>query len=72
MYTIQLAHAMGLAVATTASLKHKELLEGYGADIVLDYRDPDAPAQLKKWGDAHGGIQHALDCISEFGARLLA
>ncbi|KZO99168.1 NAD(P)-binding protein [Calocera viscosa TUFC12733] len=62
-FTIQLAKLTGLKVATTASPKRFDMLKAWGADVVLDYNDPDVIRKLKEeTGDA---IEYGLDCISE-------
>jgi len=65
-YAIQLAKLAGLRVATTASQKKWDLLKSLGADLVVDYKDPDVVKKLKKGTD--DGIQYGLDCISENGS----
>lgn len=62
-YAIQLAKLSGLKVATTASPKRWDLLKSYGADLLVDYRDPEVVAKLKAGtGDS---IMYGLDCITE-------
>ncbi|KAG9010811.1 hypothetical protein FRB94_009718 [Tulasnella sp. JGI-2019a] len=63
MYAIKLAKLSGLLVAATASPRNHDLLKKFGADIVFDYRDPEAPRLIKEW--SHGKITSALDAISE-------
>ncbi|KAF8575736.1 NAD(P)-binding protein [Ramaria rubella] len=47
LYAIQLAHLSGYKVATVASPRNHALLKDLGADLVLDYKTPDAPEQIK-------------------------
>ncbi|KAF8582064.1 GroES-like protein [Ramaria rubella] len=62
-FAIQLAKLSGLKVATTASPKRWELLKSFGADVVIDYKDPDVVEKLKAaTGDS---IQYGFDCITE-------
>ncbi|KAH8103403.1 GroES-like protein [Cristinia sonorae] len=63
MYAIQLAHFAGYKVATVASPNHHDLLRSYGADLILDYRDPTAAiAKIKE--TTGNSIHHALDAVS--------
>jgi len=64
-YAIQLAKLAGLRVATTASERRWDLLKGLGADLILDYKDPDVIKKLK--AGTNDEIQYGLDCISEGG-----
>jgi len=69
-FAIQLAKLSGLKVATTASPKRWDLLKSYGADVLVDYKDPDVVKKLK---DATGdSIKYGLDCISEGDSYRLA
>ncbi|EJU01510.1 NADP-binding protein [Dacryopinax primogenitus] len=62
-FAIQLAKLTGLKVATTASPRRFDMLKAWGADVTLDYHDPDVVGKLKeKTCDA---IEFGLDCISE-------
>jgi len=63
MYAIQLAHLAGYKVATVASPKGHDLLKSYGADVVVDYKDPEAISKLKQ--ATKESIHHALDTIAE-------
>ncbi|KAF9648259.1 GroES-like protein [Thelephora ganbajun] len=59
---IQLAKLSGYKVATVASPHNFELAKNFGADIVFDYKDPNA---IKKLKEATGNTIHlALDAIS--------
>ncbi|KZT32640.1 GroES-like protein [Sistotremastrum suecicum HHB10207 ss-3] len=64
-YAIQLAKLSGLKVATTASTHRWDLLRGLGADVVVDYKDPDVVAKLKE--ATNDSISLGYDCISEGG-----
>jgi len=65
-YAIQLAKLIGLRVATTASQKKWDLMKSLGAEVVVDYKDPDAAKKLKE--GTNDSIQYGLDCISEKGS----
>lgn len=62
-FAIQLAKLTGLNVATTASPKNWDLLRGYGADVVVDYKDPNVVEKLKE--QTNDSIQYGLDCVTE-------
>ena len=61
-FAIQLAALSGYKVATTASPKNFELVNGLGASAVFDYRDPDVVANIK--AATHDSVRAALDTIS--------
>ncbi|KAG9010810.1 hypothetical protein FRB94_009717 [Tulasnella sp. JGI-2019a] len=63
IYAIKLAKLSGLSVLTTASPKNHDFLKELGADVVFDYKDPDAPRLIREW--SHGGISAALDTVSD-------
>jgi len=65
-YAIQLAKLAGLRVATTASPKRWDLMKSLGADVMVDYKDPDVIKKLKE--GTNNEIQYGLDCISEHGS----
>ncbi|GAB1742457.1 hypothetical protein NU219Hw_g8003t1 [Hortaea werneckii] len=46
LFAIQLAKLAGFHVITTCSPRSRELVLGYGADTVFDYRDPDALTKI--------------------------
>jgi len=69
-YAIQLAKLIGLRVATTASQKKWDLMKKLGADVVVDYKDPDVVKKLKE--GTNDSIQYGLDCISENGSLQMA
>jgi NADPH:quinone reductase-like Zn-dependent oxidoreductase len=63
LYTIQIAKHSGLYVIATASERNFDLVRSFGADVVVDYRDPaKAAKQIRE--AAPGPIEHALDCVS--------
>lgn len=64
LYAIQIAKHSGLYVIATASERNFDLVRSFGADVVVDYRDPAKAA--KQIREAAGGrpIEHALDCVS--------
>ncbi|KAI0036673.1 zinc-binding oxidoreductase ToxD [Vararia minispora EC-137] len=65
-FVLQFARLGGLKVYATCSPKNYDLVRGFGADEVFDYRDPDAAKKIK---EATGGkLKHAVDCISEWGS----
>lgn len=69
-FAIQLAKLSGVNVATTASPKQWASLRSYGADVVLDYRDPDVVGKLKAaTGDS---IRYGIDCIAKGDSTRLA
>jgi len=65
-YAIQLAKLAGFRVATTASPRRWEMLKKFGADVIVDYKDPDVVKKLKE--GTNDTIQYGLDCISEHGS----
>ncbi|KDQ18861.1 hypothetical protein BOTBODRAFT_126684 [Botryobasidium botryosum FD-172 SS1] len=71
LFAIKLAKLSGLRIATTASPKNHQLLKDLGAELVLDYRDPEAPKKIREWAEQYGGLRHALDNISEQGSTKL-
>lgn len=60
---IQVAKKLyGLNVITTANGKYEEYLKSLGADVVIDYKSADLPAQIKAaTGD---DVKYALDTVS--------
>lgn len=64
---IQLAHFLGFTVYATASPRHHARLQKLGADVVVDYSDPEkAEAELLAAAAKDGGkaqIRYALDVI---------
>ena len=58
----QFANLSGFSVLTVASPHKFDLCKSYGADRVLDYRDPSAPDKIKTL--AKGKVLYAIDCIS--------
>ena len=65
---IQIAHAFGARVATTAGTDEKcNFCLSLGADIAINYRTQDWAAELARWSQPHG-----IDCILDMiGRRLL-
>jgi NADPH:quinone reductase-like Zn-dependent oxidoreductase len=69
LYAIQIAKHSGSYVIATASERNFDLVRSFGADVVVDYRDPakaakqirEAAASLSPAGRP---IEHALDCVS--------
>jgi NADPH:quinone reductase-like Zn-dependent oxidoreductase len=76
---VQLAVARGLGVIATAGPSSAERVRDFGADTVIDYRDPTWPAQVRaRHGGAgvavavnavRGGAMAALDAVAD-GGRL--
>ena len=63
-------HVRGGSVVGVCSAKNAALVQGLGADVVLDYGKGDALAQAK----AHGPYQVVVDCIGSYsgaGCRAL-
>ncbi|KAI0171735.1 hypothetical protein GGR52DRAFT_572899 [Hypoxylon sp. FL1284] len=65
MYAVQLAKLAGLFVIATGSPANHAMLRALGADAVVDYRDPEWPAQVRRL--SRDGLEHAFDCISVAG-----
>ncbi|KAL7420011.1 hypothetical protein Q5752_004975 [Cryptotrichosporon argae] len=63
LYALQLAKLQGYKVVTTCSPHNFELVKSYGADAAVDYRAPNAAAQIKE--ATAGTVRLGLDCISE-------
>lgn len=57
-FAIQLAKKRGILVAGSASVKNHEYMRSLGADLTVDYHDPDWPEQVKQWRP--GGVDAAL------------
>lgn len=55
---IQLAKAQGIRVAGSASPSNHDLMRSLGADLTVDYNDPNWQAQVKEWSG--GGVDGAL------------
>ncbi len=65
-YAIQLVKATGCFVITTASPARHSYLKKLGADVCLDYKDPQVVSQVKQ--AAKDSLIYAIDCISENGS----
>ena len=63
MAAIQLAHLSGYKVVTTASPRNHALLKSYGADVTIDYRDPDVVAKIKEV--TGNSLKYAAEMIGE-------
>ena len=63
LYTIQIAKHSGLYVIATASERNFDLVRSFGADVVVDYRDPAKAAEQIRESTPRP-IEHALDCVS--------
>lgn len=62
IFSIQLAKLAGLKVVATASPRSFDLVKGYGADEVFDYRDQAAVEQITQ---KYPKLNRAMDCFSE-------
>ncbi|KAI0796357.1 GroES-like protein [Irpex lacteus] len=69
MFALQLAKLAGYNVVTVASPRNWELCKSLGADVVLDYRDPDVVRKIKE--ATHDSIHVAFDTISEAATQTL-
>ena len=58
---IQIAKALGAKVAVTCSAGNFAYVQGLGADLAIDYRKGDVPAQLRTW--APDGVDLVLDAV---------
>ena len=63
MAAIQLAHLSGYKVVTTASPRNHALLKSFGADVTIDYRDPDVVAKIKEV--TGNSLKYAAEMIGE-------
>ncbi|KZS97296.1 GroES-like protein [Sistotremastrum niveocremeum HHB9708] len=68
-YAIQLARLAGLRIATTASPSRWKLVQNLGADVVVDYKDPEVIQKLRN--ATNDSIQYGIDCISQKGTPQL-
>ncbi|KAF7789409.1 hypothetical protein EIP86_000353 [Pleurotus ostreatoroseus] len=67
MFAVQLAKLAGYKIVSTSSPRNFELVKSLGADVVVDYNDPEAP---KKIAEATGNTIHkAFDAISEASSQ---
>jgi NADPH:quinone reductase-like Zn-dependent oxidoreductase len=64
LYAIQIAKHSGLYVIATASERNFDLVRSFGADVVVDYRDPAKAARQIREAAAPRPIEHVLDCVS--------
>ena len=69
MYAVQLLHAAGYKVVTTASPHNFRLLRSLGTTAVFEYRDPEAVTKIK--AVTEDSITRVLDCISTMESRQL-
>ncbi|KAK8869863.1 hypothetical protein IAR55_000431 [Kwoniella newhampshirensis] len=67
LFAVSLAKAMGYRVIGIASPHSFSLVKSYGADEVLDYHDKDK-AVAEALQITGGGVEYALDTISEKGS----
>jgi putative PIG3 family NAD(P)H quinone oxidoreductase len=67
-FAIQLAHALGATVVTTAGSEEKlEVCRSLGADLAVNYREQDFVAELKRFTDGRG----ADVVLDNMGAKYL-
>ncbi|KAJ5780721.1 Polyketide synthase enoylreductase [Penicillium paradoxum] len=59
---IQFAKLSGYKVLTTCSPHNFDLVRGYGADEVYDYKDPQVPAEIRK--TTENKLKLVFDCIA--------
>jgi NADPH:quinone reductase-like Zn-dependent oxidoreductase len=60
---LQLLRLSGLAPITTCSPRNFELVRSYGADLVLDYTDPDLASKIRS--ETGSGLEYALNIITD-------
>ena len=58
---VQLAVARGASVIATAGPSRAERIRGYGAQVVLDYHDPDWPARARESSPDGRGVSAAVN-----------
>ncbi|MGC6485504.1 MAG: NADPH:quinone reductase [Candidatus Puniceispirillales bacterium] len=70
-YCIEVARALGAAqiITTASSDQSRETAQNAGADVILDYRDPDLGDAIM---EASGGIDHAVEAEFGVNAAMLA
>lgn len=57
-FAIQLAKMRDFKIASSASLKNHAYMQSLGADLTVDYNDPNWPEQVKEWSS--GGVDAAI------------
>lgn len=60
---VQLAVARGATVVATAGPRSAARVAGYGADLVLDYHDPEWPIQVREASPERGGVGAAVNAV---------
>ncbi|KAH8897384.1 GroES-like protein [Thozetella sp. PMI_491] len=60
---LQLLRLSGARTIATCSRHSFDLVRSFGADVILDYTDPDTPARIKE--ETGGELEHALDIITD-------
>ncbi|WP_189001358.1 zinc-binding dehydrogenase [Deinococcus roseus] len=65
-FAVQIAHALGARVISTASPAKHELVRSLGADVVIDYRDQNLKEQILQ--AAGGGVDVVLDTVNRASA----
>lgn len=64
--TLQLARHLGFTVFTTASPRHHERLQKLGAEVVVDYSDPEAAVEKFLAAAGKREILYAVDAVNDF------
>lgn len=59
---IQFAKLSGYKVLTTCSPHNFDLVRSLGADAVFNYKDPQSPAEIRKY--TNNNLKYVFDCIS--------
>ncbi|OAA63723.1 Alcohol dehydrogenase superfamily, zinc-type [Niveomyces insectorum RCEF 264] len=70
---IQMAHLFGFTVYTTASTRHHARLRELGADVAVDYHEPDVAVQqlvAAAQKDGNKAIEYAVDAVSIAGTTV--
>jgi NADPH:quinone reductase-like Zn-dependent oxidoreductase len=68
---VQLAAARGATVVATASPTSAARVRGYGAQLVLDYHDPDWPARVRDASPSGRGVTAAVNAVRGGAATAL-
>ncbi|ERT02129.1 hypothetical protein HMPREF1624_00426 [Sporothrix schenckii ATCC 58251] len=63
--TVQLAHKQGFAVFAVASPRHHERLQKFGAEVTVDYSDPEATVEKLLAAAGQRTISYAADTATD-------
>ncbi|KIH88424.1 hypothetical protein SPBR_06640 [Sporothrix brasiliensis 5110] len=63
--TVQLAHKLGFAVFAVASPRHHEKLQKFGAEVTVDYSDPEATVEKLLAAAGQRTISYAADTATD-------